>query len=162
MPLEPVLNYRQVVRSVQERGPRVTIILDHYTIPEQGAFEIRATVQITVTAVQAKQLVNRFLMDEISHLLVAAAPDLVVGERTRWRVPVWIGFPDQGHHDVGVLEVDAQTGVFLDQERHVAEIKQRATTVAENLPPFVIRTEVPLTSRGNDLPEYRSDPGKAQ
>ena len=137
----------------------MTIILDRYTIPEQGAFEIRAAVQINVTALQARRLANRFLMDEVSHLLVAAAPDLVVGDRTRWRVPVWIGFPGQGRQDVGVLEIDAQTGVFVDQETHVAEIKQRATTVAENLPPFVIRTEVPLASRGDDLPEYRSAPG---
>ena len=125
----------------------MTIILDRYTIPEQGAFEIRAAVQINVTAIQAQCLVNRFLMDEVSHLLVAAAPDLVVGERTRWRVPVWIGFPGQGRHAVGVLEIDTQTGVFIDQGLHVAEIKQRAMTVAENLPPFVLRNDVACIPR---------------
>ena len=140
----------------------MTIILDRYTIPEQGAFEIRAAVQINVTAAQAKRLANRFLMDEVSHLLVAAAPDLIVGDRTRWRVPVWIGFPDQGRHAVGVLEIDAQTGAFLERETHVAEIVQRATTVAENLPPFAVRTEVPLGSIGDDLPEYRAAASKAR
>lgn len=47
-----------------------------------------------------------FLMDEVSHLLVVAAPELTVGDRTRQRVPVWIGFPGQGCHAAGVLEVD--------------------------------------------------------
>jgi hypothetical protein len=159
---EPVLKYRYADFQARERETKVTIILDRYTIPEQGAFEIHAAVQISVTAVQARRLANRFLMDEVSHLLVAAAPDLVVGDQTRWRVPVWIGFPGHGRHAVGVLEVDVQTGVFLDQEAHITEIKQRAKTVAESLPPFVMRTEVPSTSRGEDLPEYRSSLGKAQ
>jgi hypothetical protein len=70
-------------------------------------------------------LTRRFLMNEISHLLVAAAPDLVVGARTRWRVPVWIGFPGGGRHEAGVVEVDAQTGAFVDQAAHVAEISAR-------------------------------------
>ena len=134
----------------------MTIILDRYTIPEQGTFEIRAAVQINVTAAQARRLASRFLMDEVSHLLVAAAPDLIVGDRTRWRVPVWIGFPSQGRYDVGVLEIDAQTGAFLDQDAYVAEIRQRATYVAEHLAPFTTRTEAPPPARADDLPEYRA------
>lgn len=133
----------------------MTIILDRYTIPERGAFEIRAAVLITVTADQARRLASRFLMDEVSHLLIATAPDLVVGDRTRWRVPVWIGFPGQGRHAVGALDVDAQTGAMLDQEAQVAEIKQRAKTITDTLPPFALRTEVPPAARGDDLPEYR-------
>lgn len=61
----------------------MTIILDDYTIPQQGAFEIRTVVQINVSADQAQRLARRFLMNEISHLLVAAPPDLVVGAQTR-------------------------------------------------------------------------------
>ncbi len=125
----------------------MTIILDNYTIPQLGAFEIRTVVQINVSAEQAQRLARRFLMNEISHLLVAAPPDLVVGAQTRWRVPVWIGFPGGGRHDVGVIEVDAQTGAFVDQAAHVAEISARAAVAADSLPAFAARTDVPATSR---------------
>ena len=133
----------------------MTIILDDYAIPQQGAFEIHTVVQINVSAEEAQRLTRRFLMNEISHLLVAAAPDLVVGARTRWRVPVWIGFPGGGRHEAGVVEVDAQTGAFVNQAAHVAEISARAADAADNLPPFAVRTDVPMTARAADLPEYQ-------
>lgn len=133
----------------------MTIILDDYAIPQQGAFEIHTIVQINVSADQAQRLTRRFLMNEVSHLLVAAAPDLVVSARTRWRVPVWIGFPGGGRYDVGAIEVDAQTGDFVDQTAHVAEISARAAVAADSLPPFAPRTDVPATSRTTDLPEYQ-------
>lgn len=133
----------------------MTIILDDYTIPQQGTFEIRTVVQINVSANQAQRLARRFLMNEISHLLVADPPDLVVGTQTRWRVPVWIGFPGGGRHAVGVIEVDAQTGDFVDQAAHIAEISARAAVAADNLPPFAPRMDVPATSYAVDLPEYQ-------
>ena len=130
----------------------MTIILDDYAIPQQGAFEIHTVVQINVSADQAQRLARRFLINEVSHLLVTAVPDLVVGEQTRWRVPVWIGFPGGGRHTVGVIEVDAQTGAFVDQAAQVAEISARAAGAADSLPPFAARTDAPATSRTKDLP----------
>lgn len=45
--------------------------------------------------------VNHFLLMEVSTLLAADAPDLVVGDRTVWRVRVSIGFLHQGRFPVG-------------------------------------------------------------
>ncbi|HHY56967.1 MAG TPA: ribbon-helix-helix protein, CopG family [Chloroflexi bacterium] len=145
----------ETVWDTPVKEQRRTIVLDDYAIPQQGAFEIHTTVQIDVSADQAQRLARRFLMNEISHLLVADPPDLVVGAQTRWRVPVWIGFPGGGRHDVGVIEVDAQTGAFVDQAAHIAEISARAAVAADNLPPFAPRTDVPATSRTANLPEYQ-------
>lgn len=133
----------------------MTIILDDYVIPKQGVFEIHTVVQISVSAEQAQRLARRFLMNEVSHLLVADAPDLVIGTQTCWRVPVWIGFPGGGRHNVGVIEVDVQTGAFVDQAAHVAEISARAAVITESLPPFTPRAGAPAVLHATDLPEYQ-------
>ncbi len=114
----------------------MTIILERYSIPDTGAFEIRQHVTLAISAEQARRLVNRFLLMDVSTMLAAETPDLVIGERTIWRVPVWIGFLHQGRYDVGTLDVDAQTGVILDQDESVAAIRARATEIARTLPAY--------------------------
>ncbi len=114
----------------------MTIILDRYRIPEQGTFEIRQLVTLEISGEQARKLVNRFLLMEVSTMLAADAPDLVVGERTVWRVPVWIGFLHQGRFAVGALDVDARSGVIIDREQSVAAIQARATEFAATLPAY--------------------------
>jgi hypothetical protein len=105
-------------------GAEMTIILDRYRIPDKGTFEIRQLVTLEISGEQARKLVNRFLLMEVSTMLAADAPDLVVGERTVWRTPVWIGFLHQGRFAVGAFDVDARTGAILDQEQSVAAIRR--------------------------------------
>jgi hypothetical protein len=126
-------------------GAEMTIILDRYRIPDKGTFEIRQLVTLEISGEQARKLVNRFLLMEVSTMLAADAPDLVVGERTVWRVPVWIGFLHQGRFAVGTFDVDARTGAILDQEQSVAAIQAQATELATSLPAYspnpIIATE---------------------
>ena len=114
----------------------MTIILERDSIPETGAFEIRQHVTLVISHEQARRLVNRFLLMEVSTMLAAATPDLVIGERTIWRVPVWIGFLHQGCFAVGALDVDAQTGAILDPDRSLAAIRAQATEIAATLPAY--------------------------
>lgn len=114
----------------------MTIILDDYRIPDRGTFEIRQPVTLEINAEQARKLVSRFLLMEVSTALAADAPDLVIGGRTVWRVPVWVGFLHQGRFAVGALDVDAMTGAILDQDQSVASIRARATELAAALPPY--------------------------
>lgn len=114
----------------------MNLILDCYRIPDKGNFEIRQLVTLEISGEQAHKLVNRFLLMEVSTVLAADAPDLVVGERTVWRVPVRIGFLHQGRFAVGALDVDAQTGAILEQEQSVAAIQERATKLAASLPAY--------------------------
>ena len=115
----------------------MTIILDRYRIPDKGTFEIRQLVTVEFSAEQARKIVNHFLLMEVSTMLAAAAPDLVVGDRTVWRVPVSIGFLHQGRFAVGTIDVDATSGAILDQDQSVAAILARASELAAGLPPYV-------------------------
>ena len=63
-------------------------------------------------------------------MLAAATPELVLGARPIWRVPVWIGFLQQGRYTVGALDVDAQRGALLEREQGVAAIRARAGQTA--------------------------------
>jgi len=115
----------------------MNIILNEYRIPDKGTFEIRQLVTLEISGEQARKLVNRFLLMEVSTMLAADAPDLVVGERTVWRVPVWIGFLHQGRFAVGAFDVDAHTGTILDSALSVAAIQARAAELAAALPAYV-------------------------
>jgi hypothetical protein len=114
----------------------MTIILDRYRIPDKGTFEIRQLVTLEISAEQARKLVNRFLLMEVSTMLAADSPDLVVGDHTVWRVPVWIGFLHQGRFMAGTIDVDAKTGEMCDRDQSVAAIEARATEFASTLPPY--------------------------
>lgn len=113
------------------------IILDRYAIPDKGTFEIRQLVTLELSAEQARKIVNHFLLMEVSTMLAADAPDLVIGDQTVWRVPVWIGFLQQGRFQAGVMDVDVKTGAILNQDERTAAIQARAAELAAGLPPYV-------------------------
>ena len=130
----------------------MTIILDQYTIPEKGSFEIRQTVDITFTAKQAQRKVDTWLLNEVSMMMGAEAPTLVVGARTVWRVPCRFTAPHVGRvGTVGEIDVDAKTGELYDSLAKKESIIDCAKKLAEKLPPFKIR-EVPLQYLANNVP----------
>jgi hypothetical protein len=114
----------------------MNIILNEYRIPDKGTIEIHQLVTLEISSAQARKLVNRFLLMEVSTMLAANTPDLVVGKRTVWRVPVWIGFLHQGRFAVGALDVDAHTGTILDSAQRVAAVQTRAAEIAAALPAY--------------------------
>ncbi len=118
----------------------MTIILDNYAIPEKGPVEIKVNLafEIKVTAEEARHTVIRWLINEVSYMLGADAPTLVVSERAVWRVPVWIGFPHTGRIGVvGTAEVDVETGELLNPpERKAAIERYLEEEVKPRLPPY--------------------------
>jgi len=97
----------------------MTIILDNVTIPEKGTLEIKIdrTVEINVTAEQARKMVDRWLMEYVSSQMGAENPTLVAGERVVWRVPAYISLPSIGRiKGIGTVDVDVMTGEMLDME----------------------------------------------
>jgi len=130
----------------------MTIILDQYTIPEQGSFEIRQTVDITFTAKQAQRKVDTWLLNEVSMMMGAEAPTLVVGARTVWRVPCRFSAPHVGRvGTVGEVDVDTKTGEMYNVSEAKTAITGRAQALAEKLPPFKVR-EVPPQYLATDVP----------
>jgi len=130
----------------------MTIILDQYTIPEKGSFEIRQTVDITFTAKQAQRKVDTWLLNEVSMMMGAEAPTLVVGARTVWRVPCRFSAPHVGRvGTVGEVDVDTKTGEMYNVSEAKTAIIGRAQALAEKLPPFKVR-EVPPQYLATDVP----------
>jgi hypothetical protein len=87
---------------------------------------------LPITAFRARQLVNVLMTMEVSSQMLAQAPELVLGERTCWSVPVWFTEPDRGHvGQAGSLLVDAQTGEVLADSESLREIAENARRLAQ-------------------------------
>ena len=102
-------------------------------IPQTG--DIRLTIEVSArqnfSAKSAQKLVRRFIADEISYLLRAGVPDLVVSEQLYWRVPVQMAFPDQGIvGTVGAVDVNVETGQMLITPETIAEMTRHAERLA--------------------------------
>ena len=86
---------------------------------------------MTLSAFAARRKVTGFVADEISTQLHGGDPVLVVGDRIRWRVPIWLSLPPTGDlGEAGALEVDVETGQLEITEALIQEITQRADKLA--------------------------------
>ncbi len=85
------------------------------TLPAESEVKVNSTLtaKINFTAVACQRRVSKLFLDRVG-LFYGEHPSLVVGERLLWRVPVWLSLPTTGPlGQVGVLDVDAQTGPFF-------------------------------------------------
>lgn len=98
-------------------------------IPQTG--DIRLTLEISArqnfSAKSAQKIVRRFVADEISYLLRAGEPNLVLGQRLYWRVPIELALPGRGMVGAaGSLDVDVETGQIVLTPGDITEITRRA------------------------------------
>ncbi len=118
----------------------MTVVLDQLTVPESGEFKlnIQRSVHIRITAEEARRSVQFWLTTEVSNLIGADSPTLIVGHnRDVWRVPAWIGFPHQGRvGTVGSVDVDVETGEMVHPAQRRQEIEERAGALATLLPAY--------------------------
>jgi hypothetical protein len=99
------------------------------------AIRIELTAQVNITPFVARQKVTRFVVMEISTQLLADTPELVVGERLCWSVPVVLTSPARGVvGKVGQILVDATTGELLVDEDTVRRMTEDAHHLAERSP----------------------------
>jgi hypothetical protein len=113
------------------------LILKSYDIPEKGKveFNVNFTLDINVTAKEAKLQAGLWLHQNVSHLIATDPPTLVIGERVVWRIPAWIGFPHTGRVDVvGEIDVDVETGEMGDLDEKKAEILRRLEDLKPRVP----------------------------
>lgn len=133
----------------------MTIILDRYTLPEKGKVELKVdhSFEIKVTAEEARRQVDRWLLNEVSCLIGADPPTLVIGEQVVWRVSAWIGFPHTGRAGlVGTVEVDVSTGAMNNTPDCKAEIERRAEALAARQPPYQPKEAVPEPYLAQNVP----------
>ncbi|MEW5958116.1 MAG: hypothetical protein AB1801_10355, partial [Chloroflexota bacterium] len=124
----------------------MSIVLEPYAIPEKGKVElnVKRSFEIKVTAAEARRQVRWWLREEVSMLIDADPPTLVVGDRVVWRVPAWIGFPHTGRAGmVGAVDVDVTTGTMNNTPECKADIERQAEAVAARQPLYQPKGPVP-------------------
>jgi hypothetical protein len=97
--------------------------------------KIEMTAQVNVTAFVAQQKVTQFVISEISNQLCGDTPDLHVGERLCWSVPVALTSPVKGVIGrIGEILVDATTGELLADAGTIERIAANAERLAQRYP----------------------------
>ena len=106
--------------------------------PPQGAnlaIRIELTAQANITPFVAQQKVTGFVILEISDRMRGDQPELVVGDRLCWSVPVVLTSPIRGVvGKVGEILVDAMTGELLVEKDTVQRMSDDADRLAERSP----------------------------
>jgi hypothetical protein len=93
---------------------------------------IRVTQSLNVTAFCAQQRVTQYVIQELSTQLGTDLPDLTVGERVYWSVPVVFTLPGKGTLGrFGTLWIDAGTGELLTDPQIEQEIMRNAEQLAQ-------------------------------
>jgi hypothetical protein len=96
------------------------------------AIRIDVTAPVNITPFVARQQVTRFVVQEISSQLRGDPPNLNVGERLCWSVPVVLTSPVRGAVGrVGEILVDAVTGELLADADTVQRIAEYAERLAQ-------------------------------
>jgi hypothetical protein len=103
--------------------------------PPQGAsvtIRIEVTAQANITPFVARQAVTGFVIREVSDRMRGEEPELVVGDRLCWSVPVVLTSAAQGVlGKVGEVLVDATTGELLVHSDTVQGLSHAADRLAE-------------------------------
>ncbi len=137
----------------------MTILFDPYIVPKKGKVELKIdrSFEIKVTAEEAQHKVRWWLRDEVSMLIDADPPTLVIGEQIVWRVTAWISFPHTGRAGmVGAVDVDVKTGVMNNTPQRKAKIERQAEEVAARQPPYQPKGQVPEKYRPKHIPQAPS------
>jgi len=93
---------------------------------------IRVTQPLNITAFSGGPRVAQYVMNELSTQFGADAPELTVGERVYWSVPVVFTLPGKGVLGrVGTPRVDAGTGVLLTDPQAEREMRDHAGQLAQ-------------------------------
>lgn len=118
----------------------MTVVLENLPIPERGMLElnVKQSIEIKVSAEEARRKVNRWLLEYVSYMMHADPPTLVLnGGQAVWRVPaIYTASPVGVVGTVGLIEVDVDSGAMNTSDVHKEQILQCARTLAMRLPPY--------------------------
>jgi hypothetical protein len=120
--------------GVHREVENMAVTLETITPPQSGPLniEIKLTANIQVTPETARRRVGVFVGNEIADLLHGDTPDLVLREDgVYWRVPVVLSSRSLGRiGQVGVIDVDVETGDLKVNDQIISEIEARAQRFA--------------------------------
>jgi hypothetical protein len=104
-------------------------------LPPSGRVEIAISVaaDVNISATAARQKVNQFVLSEISYMMHAGEPELVIADRIAWRVPVILSLTTRGDVGVvGVITVDVESGQMTISPEALDELHARADDLARH------------------------------
>jgi hypothetical protein len=102
-------------------------------LPKTGRLEvdIKVAADVNISAYAARQKVNGLVLSDISYMMHAGDPMLVLAERIHWRVPVILSLTSRGDvGEVGAIDVDVETGQLHVTPQLIVEINARAEGLA--------------------------------
>ncbi|MEZ4622737.1 MAG: hypothetical protein R2867_45565 [Caldilineaceae bacterium] len=138
------------------------ILLDHFILPKLGPvhLQINWSFDIKITAEEARQKVDDWLLDQVSTTIGAGEPLLVVdGDAVVWRVPAIFTATHVGEVGVaGTVDVDVQTGLIKDRDISRVTILQNAQALAKKMPAYVRRAISPTQPATQDVQPTISAP----
>src|SRR5262245_4297459 len=112
----------------------MTTHLPGMSLPAESTLDIniRVTQPLNITSFSARQKVTQYVMHELSTQLGGDTPELTVGERVYWSVPVVFTLPGKGVLGrVGTLRIDAATGELLTDPQNEEEMMRHAEQLAQ-------------------------------
>jgi hypothetical protein len=115
----------------------MTVRLPGVQLPAGATVDIHVHVSapVNITPFVARQKVTGFVILEISDRTRGDQPELVVGDRLCWSVPVVLTSPSRGVvGKVGEILVDATTGELLLEQDTVQRMSDAANRLAERSP----------------------------
>src|SRR5262245_38951749 len=113
----------------------MTTHLSGMPLPAESTLDIniRVTQPLNITSFSARQKVTQHVMQELSTQFGGDTPELTVGERVYWSVPVVFTLPGKGELGrVGTLQVDASTGELLTDPQTEREMMDHAERLAQH------------------------------
>ncbi|MFZ0545915.1 MAG: type II toxin-antitoxin system Phd/YefM family antitoxin [Candidatus Promineifilaceae bacterium] len=133
-PTVVVVDYEQyeALLAQQEVSPEKvqyeTITFESVESNETALIGKGVSISVNISSEEARRLVNQKIVPELGTGLGAKEPDLLLrGQQIIWRVPVVLSLPRLGDlGEVGIIEVDAQTGEIRSNEMDQARILQHA------------------------------------
>jgi hypothetical protein len=102
-------------------------------LPKTGRLEvdIKVAADVNISAYAARQKVNDMVLSDISYMMHAGNPTLLLSERICWRVPVILSLTSRGDvGEVGAIDVDVETGQMHVTPQLMADINARAEGLA--------------------------------
>ncbi|MDP6353555.1 MAG: hypothetical protein QF473_00525 [Planctomycetota bacterium] len=108
------------------------------SVPMPPDADVEVSVKIHtplhITKSVARQKANSQLVLNCGQSFATEEPEIQVGERVLWRIPIWVTHQERGKvAHIGELKIDAQTGEVLATSEQFQHLKAAANGVLDSL-----------------------------
>lgn len=110
-------------------------VVQEFSVPDRTKpfkIEGKFSEEIAVPQALAQRKANALLAGNVTMMVSAGEPSLVLGETIRWQVPAILRLPEQGEvGNVGTIYVDAKTGEVVGlSDLEIHQMQELAHAIA--------------------------------